>query len=76
VKTARGNASGLVRSTPGNLFIEGNNLTATKARLLLTAAILKLGVLPPAADADRPTPDELAAIRKRIEAFQEIFQTH
>jgi L-asparaginase len=76
VKAARGNASGLVRPTPGNLFIEGNNLTATKARLLLTAAIMKLGVLPHAADPDRPTPDELAAIRKKIEAFQEIFQTH
>ena len=33
VKTARGNANGLVRVSPDNLFIEGNNLTATKARL-------------------------------------------
>ena len=40
VKTARGNASGLVRVTPENLFIEGNNLTTTMARLLLTAAVL------------------------------------
>ena len=46
VKTARGDAHGLVRLNPGNLFIEGNNLTATKARLLLTAAIMKLGALP------------------------------
>jgi hypothetical protein len=76
VKTARGNASGLVRVNPDNLFIEGNNLTATKARLLLTAAIMKLGALPHAADPERPTPDELRAIRSRIAAYQEIFQSH
>ena len=46
VKTARGDAHGLVRLNAANLFIEGNNLTATKARLLLTAAIMKLGALP------------------------------
>ena len=76
VTTARGNASGLVRVRPDNLFIEGNNLTATKARLLLTAAIMKLGALPPVADPERPTREELDAIRKRIAAYQEIFQTH
>jgi hypothetical protein len=76
VKAARGNATGIVRLAPEDLFIEGNNLTATKARLLLTAAIMKLGMLPPAADPARPTSDELAAIRKKIEVFQEIFQTH
>ena len=41
VRTGRGNASGLVRVNSNNVFIEGNNLTATKARLLLTAAIMK-----------------------------------
>ena len=55
-------------------FVEGNNLTATKARLLLTAAIMKLGTLPHAADPERPTPDELNAIRTRIAAYQEIFR--
>ena len=76
VKTARGDAHGLVRLNGANLFIEGNNLTATKARLLLTAAIMKLGVLPHASDPERPTSQELNAIRKRIEAYQQIFQTH
>lgn len=76
VKTARGDAHGLVRLNPANLFIEGNNLTATKARLLLTAAIMRLGALPHAADPERPTPEELDAIRKRIAAYQQIFQTH
>lgn len=74
VRTGRGNASGLVRVNPNNVFIEGNNLTATKARLLLTAAIMKFGALPPALDPERPTPEELDAIRQRIVAYQETFQ--
>jgi hypothetical protein len=76
VKTARGDASGLVTVNPNNLFIEGNNLTTTKARLLLTAAIMKLGPLPHAADPEHPTAAETDAIKKKIAAYQEIFQTH
>jgi L-asparaginase/Glu-tRNA(Gln) amidotransferase subunit D len=76
VKTARGDASGLVKVNAGNLFIEGNNLTTTKARLLLTAAIMKLGPLPRAADPDHPTAAELDAIKQKIGLYQEIFQTH
>jgi hypothetical protein len=76
VKTARGDAHGLVRLNPNNLFIEGNNLTATKARLLLTAAIMKLGALPQATDPGHPMSQELDAIRRRIDAYQQIFQTH
>ena len=76
VRTARGDAHGLVRLNPANLFIEGNNLTATKARLLLTAAIMKLGALPHATDPEHPTSQELDAIRRRIDAYQQIFQTH
>ena len=76
VKTARGDASGLVRVNPNNVFIEGNNLTTTKARLLLTAAIMKFGALPHAADPDRPTQAELEAIRKKLELYQQVFQTH
>jgi hypothetical protein len=76
VKTARGDASGLVKVNPNNLFIEGNNLTTTKARLLLTAAIMKYGPLPHAADPDHPTPAERDAITKKVELYQAIFQTH
>ncbi len=76
VKTARGDARGLVKVNSGNLFIEGNNLTTSKARLLLTAAIMKLGPLPYAADPDHPTAAETDAIKKKIEQYQEIFQTH
>lgn len=76
VKTARGDASGLVRVNRNNLFIEGNNLVTTKARLLLTAAIMKFGPMPHAADPDHPKPEEIAAIKKKIELYQAVFETH
>lgn len=76
VKTARGDASGLVRVNQRNLFIEGNNLTTTKARLLLTAALMKFGPLPRVVDLAHPTTEELMAIRQKLALYQEIFQTH
>jgi hypothetical protein len=76
VKTARGDASGLVRVNPNNLFIEGNNLTSTKARLLLTAALMKFGSLPHAADPEHPTPAEISALKEKIKLYQLIFETH
>jgi hypothetical protein len=51
-------------------------MTATKARLLLMACLLKLGMLPPAADPDNPTPDEVAATNQAVAAYQAIFDTH
>lgn len=76
VKVARGDAHALVRINPNNLTIEGNNLIATKARLLLTAALMKHGPLPVAADPMQPTEAEKDAIRKKIALYQEIFNTH
>jgi L-asparaginase/Glu-tRNA(Gln) amidotransferase subunit D len=61
---------------PHEFQIAGANLTATKARLLLMACLLKLGSYPPAKDPDNPTREELAAIRKAVAAYQEIFDTH
>ena len=55
---------------------ELRNLTTTKARLLLTAAIMKLGPLPHAAEPEHPTSAETDAIKKKIELYQVIFQTH
>jgi hypothetical protein len=75
-KVARGDASGLVRVNPKNLFIEGNNLVATKARLLLTAAIMKYGPMPHAADPDHPTAAEIDAIKKKVALYQAVFNTH
>ena len=56
--------------------IAGGNLTATKARLLLMACLLKFGCLPPALDPVRPTQAETDATRAKLKQFQEIFDTH
>ncbi len=51
-------------------------MTATKARMLLMASIMKLGMLPPATDPDNPTGDEIKAIQEKIKNYQEILHTH
>jgi hypothetical protein len=76
VKVGRGNADGVVPPRSGNLFIAGSNLTATKARLLLMACLLRFGGPPPARDLGNPTPSELAAIRARLADYQAVFNTH
>ncbi|MEX0664285.1 MAG: asparaginase domain-containing protein [Acidimicrobiia bacterium] len=75
VRVGRGNTGGMARKTEP-IFVAGNNLTATKARVLLMAAILKLGALPPAADPRRPTEQEHAATSRAVGRYQEIFDTH
>jgi hypothetical protein len=75
VKCGRGNTAGFApRQEPW--AISGNNLTATKARVLLLAALLKLGVLPPAADPARPDPGETDRVHAAVAAYQHIFDTH
>ncbi|OGA01557.1 MAG: hypothetical protein A3H35_10085 [Betaproteobacteria bacterium RIFCSPLOWO2_02_FULL_62_17] len=76
VKVGRGNAEGMVPITPGTVFIAGSNLTATKARLLLMACLLKFGALPAAEDPARPTAAERAAAQRQVAKYQEIFNTH
>ncbi len=76
VKVGRGNAEGMVPRNPPYLYVAGSNLTANKARLLLMASLLKLGALPPAADPANPTSDELAAIKAKLDQYQEVFDTH
>ena len=61
---------------PHPLLIAGGNLTATKARLLLMASLMKLGSLPSAKDPARPTPEEHAATMKAVQRYQAIFDTH
>jgi hypothetical protein len=56
--------------------IAGGDLTATKARLLLMASLMKLGSLPPAADPLGPIREEQAATRTALDRFQAIFDTH
>ena len=76
VKVGRGNAEGVVDPTRATLAIAGSNLTATKARLLLMACLLRFGSLPLAADPTQPTPAELEAIRARLAEYQAVFDTH
>jgi len=59
VRVGRGNTEGFV-PLDNPLFIGGSNLTATKARLLLMACLMKFGALPPAADPE----------------YQAVFNTH
>jgi hypothetical protein len=65
-----------VDPTRAQLAIAGSNLTATKARLLLMACLLRFGSLPPAADPIRPTPAELKAVQARLAEYQAVFDTH
>ncbi|QCD60655.1 asparaginase domain-containing protein [Streptomyces hawaiiensis] len=75
VRTGRGNTGGMAYRTDPT-FISGNNLTATKARMLLMAALLKFGALPPAVDPFNPTLDERAATEKAVARYQALFDTH
>jgi hypothetical protein len=76
VKVSRGNADGPVDPARVPLAIAGSNLTATKARLLLMACLLRFGSLPPAADPLNPTLTELEATRARLAEYQTVFNTH
>ena len=74
VRVGRGNNDGF---TPGGGgFIGGGNLTATKARLLLIACMMKFGALPSAADPDKPTAAETDAVIANVAAYQAVFDTH
>ncbi len=74
VRVGRGNNEGFTPAA--DRFIGGRNLTATKARLLLMACLMKFGSLPVAADPDRPTKAEIAAVNDRLAAYQAVFDTH
>jgi hypothetical protein len=76
VKVSRGNADGIVPAERMRMAIAGNNLTATKARLLLMACLLRFGSLPLAADPDHPTPDEVAEIEANLRQYQSVFDSH
>jgi hypothetical protein len=75
VKVGRG-GGGVSEKTYAPLAIAGGNLTATKARLLLMAALLKLGPLPALADPANPSREEIHATRAALDRYQEIFDSH
>ncbi|MFQ5849430.1 MAG: asparaginase domain-containing protein [Candidatus Binatia bacterium] len=76
VKVGRGNAEGPVDPKRDPLAIAGSNLTATKARLLLMACLMRFGNLPPAADPANPTEAELESVKAKLAEYQAVFDTH
>lgn len=74
VKVGRGNNEGFTSQAPP--FLSGNNLTASKARLLLMACLMKFGSLPLARDRTQPTEPEVAATMAGLARYQEVFDTH
>jgi L-asparaginase/Glu-tRNA(Gln) amidotransferase subunit D len=76
VRVGRGNHEGITVTNPRDLFIEGNNLTATKGRLLLMACLMRFGSLEIPVDPDNPTKGELDAIRSKNAQYQEVFDSH
>lgn len=74
VRVGRGAPEGF--ADPTDLAVAGSNLTSIKARLLLMAALMKLGALPIAQDPAHPTPQERAATIAAVARYQEIFDTH
>jgi hypothetical protein len=73
-RVGRGSPEGFADPHPN--FIAGSNLTATKARLLLMACLMKFGSLPAARDPDKPTSQELAATKQAVAQYQQVFDTH
>jgi hypothetical protein len=76
VRVSRGNPEGYVAKERVKLGIAGSNLTATKARMLLMACLLRYGALPPARDPAHPTEEEVRAVEDALVPFQQVFDTH
>jgi len=74
VRVGRGNNNGFTQ--PVDRFLGGRNLTATKARLLLMACLMRFGSLPAAVDPFSPTQQEIEAIREKLDQYQAVFDTH
>ena len=73
-KAGRGASMGF--ADPHPFQIAATNLTATKARLLRDGLPVKFGSLPAAKNPDKPTSEEVEAIRKAVAAYQDVFNTH
>ncbi len=75
-RVGRGNHEGFTPDNLDDLFIEGSNLTATKARLLLMACLMRFGSLPLPENRNDPTVAELDAIRAKVASYQVVFDSH
>ncbi len=76
VKVSRGTPASILGEVEENFAIEGSNLNASKARVLLMACLLRFGCPPPAADPAHPTDAEKAAVRSHLARIQAVFNTH
>jgi hypothetical protein len=76
VKVSRGTPGTFLGNVEENLFVEGSNLNANKARVLLMACLLRFGCAPPAADPAHPTDAEVTAVKNHLAQMQEVFDTH
>jgi L-asparaginase/Glu-tRNA(Gln) amidotransferase subunit D len=76
VRVPRGNAGGFAEKRYGPFTIAGGDHTATKARLLLTAALMRFGSLPVAANPASPTHSEMGATQAALAQYQEVFDSH
>lgn len=76
VRVGRADPGGMVPPGQWPYGVSGSNLDANKARILLMAAMLKLGRMPKAADPQRPTGAEREALFAKVSEFQRIFDTH
>jgi hypothetical protein len=76
VKVSRGNPGSRLGAVSENVTIEGSNLNANKARVLLMACLLRYGASPPAKDPVHPTQPELDAVRTHLAKIQAVFDTH
>ena len=76
VRVGRSDPGGMVPHFEGLAAIDGSNLDANKARLLLMAAMMKLGRFPKAQDPRSPTPVEWDAMRAKIAEFQQVISSH
>ena len=76
VKVGRGDVGGFVPHERVPLGIAGGNLTATKARVLLMACLLRFGALRPAQDPLAPTAVEEEAVRAMLARYQTVFDSH
>ncbi len=77
VRVGRSDPGGMVPYVnPMDPTITGSNLDANKARLLLMAAMMKLGRLPKAEDPRNPSRNELESVAAKVAMFREIFHSH
>jgi hypothetical protein len=77
VCVGRGNIGGMVPARDQQqVLLTGSNLTATKARLLLMACLLRFGAPPPARDPAHPTGEERALTVEHLTQYQRVFDTH